>query len=520
MAESTIWFKRWRVAACAALFVLGAALSMASPAIAKTVPQGNGAQTVERLLTVPTGAASVFGIDDGGVISESQSNINLAAATGVNWERISLYWRNLEATEGVYDFSSADPKLVPLMNAGFSLIVYIDKNPTWASNTECGPVYPDKVAAFAKLYSELVKRYPGVRVWSAYNEVDFDDPNLDLNTGGCFGARSPHDNDLNNNGKQDYQDYAEMLAAGWKAVHDADTATGNDARFSMGAVAYDNFNPNTAPAGYPGKGNGGLFNFYFASDLFKYMKNTPLPSGQKYMDMVLFNYYNIYGPYWQTKASGYGIQAKTKVLRNLMTGSGIEAVPLFVTETGEYSASKNWIDLKGQARCLNMTMARAAAAKLTGVIWWTFRDFPDSSPPPQNTWKYGIVNQNLQPKPSYAALTTLATELNGLDYSKTVTNKSGFTGVEAYYFTGGGVKKYVVWGLIKPNPPAPWVKPECAWPRYSNLAKFKAGKIRVVNYLGVVKTITDNSKKDKDPAAGSIAVKAGADPLIVQINPQ
>ena len=509
MARRIIQLQTWRMLACAGLGVLGIALSMASPVVAKSVPQHAGAQTTSRAIASATGAASVFGIDDGGVVSSSQTNVDLAAATGANWERISLWWRNLEATEGVYDFTSSDKILNRLLDAGFSLIVYVDKNPTWVADTECGPLKPGKVQAFANLYSALAARYPNVKVWAAYNEVDFDYADVNRNTGGCFGGRGSN-GDLNNNGKEDYKDYAEMLAAAHKAVH----AANPNAQFAMGAMSYDNFNVGTAPSDYPGGGNGGLFNSYFASDLFKYMKNNPLSNGEKYMDMVLFNFYNLYGPYWQKKSSGYGIQAKAKVLRKLMTDSGIPVVPLFVTETGE-RPTRDWVGLDGQARCLNRTMVRGAAVKLTGIIWWTFRDSIDNP-----DWKYGIVNQNLQPKPSYTALQTLVTELNGLEYSKTKSNKTGFKGVESYYFVGGGMKKYVVWAFSKANPPDPWVKPECDWPRNTAKATFKATKLRVVNYLGVVKTIKDNSKKDQDPAVGSIAIKVSGDPLIVQINPQ
>jgi hypothetical protein len=205
-----------------------------------------------------------------------------------------------------------------------------------------------------------------------------------------------------------------------------------------------------------------------------------------------------------------------------MTNSGVPVVPLFITETGEYSAKKgtSWVDANGQARCLSMTMVRGAAANLTGVIWWTFKDFPNGAPYPQNTWKYGIVTEYLKKKPSYNALKTLVTELNGMDYSATMSNMTGFKGVEAYSFVSGTVKKYVVWGYSKPKPPETWVTPECGWPRYSNKATFKAKKLRVVNYLGKVTTIIDNSTLDKDLTAGKIAILAGADPQIVQINPK
>ncbi len=479
-------------------------------AVVMNVTSSAWAMAPARALTAPTGAASLFGIDDGGVLAHSANTLALAAGTGANWERISVYWSSLEPTKGNYDFSSADAVIPPLLDAGFAPIVYLEKNPSWASNTSCGPV--NDVQAFANMLGALAARYPRVLVWAAYNEVDFDYADINRNNGGCFGSRTP--GGVNNNGVKDYIEYAEMLRAAWKAVH----AANRDAQLASGSIAYDNFNVNTAPKDYPGKGNGGLFNYGFVSNLFQYMKKHPLPNDEKYMDMLLFNFYNLYGPYWQTKAPGYGIQAKTQVLRNRMSEAKIAAIPLFVSETGE-SSNAGWINAQAQARCLNMTLVRGAASKLSGIIWWTFSDFSDSAPAPQNSWKYGIVDQNLQPKPSYTALKTLVAELNGLKYSKTMTNKTGFAGVEAYYFAGGGMKKYIVWTFNQPKPPDPWVQPECAWLRNVGKATFQATSLRVVNYLGKVKTIADNSKKDQNPAVGSITIRVDGNPQIVQINP-
>jgi GH35 family endo-1,4-beta-xylanase len=469
--------------------------------------RGDATTQPTRVAAAKTGAAAVFGIDDGGVISSSDATRALAAATGAYWERISVNWRSLEPTQGTYDFTSADASLTPLINAGFSLIVYLAENPSWAANTPCGPVYPDKVTAFANMLGALAARYPKVKIWAAYNEVDFGDSNTAKNTGGCFGL-----DDVNGNGIPDYEDYAVMLAAGWKAVHDANSS----ALFAMGAVAYDNFNVATAPKGYPGGGNGGLFNSKFLPKLFTYMKNNLLSNDQKYIDMLLFNYYDIYGPYWQQKVGGIGILAKAKVLRQLMSKNGVPVVPLFVTESG-VSSSRYGVGLNGQARCLTITMVRGAAANLNGVIWWTFKDFADNAQFPQNTWKYGIVDQNLQPKLSYTALQTVANELDGVTFKKNMTNTTNFSGVEAYSFAGNGMTKFVVWGVgIKPSDST---IPECAWSRAKKLATFKAKTLRVVTYLGAVKTIQDNSKKDQDPRVGYMAIKVGNDPLIVQRNP-
>ena len=509
MVNQSLWKKMRRAFVFAALGLVALWLNMAAPVWAMPQAPERAAQTAPQAVTARTGAASVFGIDDGGVISSGETTRNWAVGTGANWERISLYWSSLEPTQGNYNFTSADNALTPLLNKGFSLYVYLEMNPTWASNTNCGPVNgADKVAAFATMLGKLAQRYPAVKVWSAYNEVDFEG-NVSQNNGGCFGASSA--GGVNNNGVKDASEYAQMMAAAWKAIH----AANPNALFSMGAVAYDNFNASSAPAGYPGGGNGGIFNYKFLSDLFTYMKNNPLSNGGKYMDLMAFNFYNIYGPYWQTKASGYGIQAKAKVLRNLMSAKSIPVVPLFVTETGEDSI---WLGANGQARCLTMTMVRGAGTNLMGVTWWTFKDFPDSAPAPRNTWKYGVVDQNLVPKPAYTAFSVIANELNGFNYDKTMTNKTNFKGVEAYSFVNGGAKKIVMWGFSKPNPTDP-DKPECSWARASNLANFNATTVRTVTYLGAVKTIKDNSTKDKNPAVGVIGLYAGGNPMIVQINP-
>ncbi|MBI4670400.1 MAG: hypothetical protein HY741_01860 [Chloroflexi bacterium] len=495
-----------------ALGLLAALLNATAPARAIALEQGGAPMALPRPAAAPSGAAAIFGLDDGGAIYPNQAALTLATNTGARWVRVALNWDTLEATQGVYDFTTADTVLNPLLAAGLSPMVFFTGNPAWAANTRCGPVDtkdPNLVAAFANVLGALAARYPDVKLWALYNEVDWDTDNPTHTNGGCFGARTA--GGVNTNGVQDANEYAIMLAAAWQQVH----AANPNALLASGAVAFDNFNTATAPAGYPGGGAGGVFNYNFTTALFQYMQAHPLPSGQKYMDMVLFNYYDIYGRYWETRAKGRGVQAKAAVLRQNMKNAGIPVTSLFVSETGEDSQNA-LVGLQGQARCLNRTMIRGAAAKLEGLVWWTFQDFPDSAPWPQNLWKYGVVDQNLQPKPSYTAFKTIASELNGLSYRKTLSNKTGFSSIEAYRFVGQGATKIVVWSSsIKSQSN----KTECAWTRNTKLATFKAKRLRVVSYLGSVKLIKDNSKADKNKTVGQIAIKVGADPLIVQLNP-
>ena len=121
---------------------------------------------------------------------------------------------------------------------------------------------------------------------------------------------------------------------------------------------------------------------------------------------------------------------------------------------------------------------------------------------------------------SYTALSRLTTELSGFKSKKNFTNTTGFAGVEAYQFKKGSTFKYVVWSAtFTPPPPPALYHPQCSWERTKKLATFMATSLRVVDYLGKTKTISDNSKKDKDPAVGKIAFKVKASPKIVQVNP-
>jgi hypothetical protein len=464
-------------------------------------------------LQATSGAAALFGLDEGGVLAGNAQARAIAAAVGAPFTRVAISWAALEPTPGTYNFAFSDGVINGFLNDGFKPVVYIADNPKWASpDSSCGPVDtkdPTKVAAFANIMGQLAARYKSVKWWSAFNEIDNTIVVQGPSTGGCFGDFSK--GGANKNGVPDHEEYAIMLAAAWQAVHAANPDP--EVRLAAGALAFDNFHPNACPPKYPGNCAGGVFNYNFVSNLYNYIKNNPLPNGQKYFDTAIFNYYEIYGRYWETVANGRGIQSKADMLRKKMKAAGIPVTDLLVTETGEDSLS---IGLKGQARCLDILLVRGAAAKLKGIIWWTFRDFPDNAPPPSNTWKYGVVDQNLQPKPAYTAMQVLVEQLNGFDFNKNLSGKSGFAGVEAYRFKGGGDTKIVVWSSsIRQVTYAP----DCSWARHKRLATFKGQSIKVVGFMGNEVVITDNSKKDKDKTVGRIAINVNGNPRIVELNP-
>jgi hypothetical protein len=360
-------------------------------------------------------------------------------------------------------------------------LVLIMQNAEWAANTPCGPV--NDLPAFEEFVGALARRYPQVRYWALYNEPD-NSKYPEHVGGGCFGG-----NDLNGNGRLDVEDYAEQLRIAWRAIHNANPS----ARLVAGALAFDNFDEETAPPGYPGGGRGGWYNYNFVSQLFEYMRAHPLEGGAKYFDVLSFNFYFIYGPFWERQAGGVSVSAKANMLKQLMQNAGI-AAPLLVSETGEDSMGTS---NERQSEYLVQTYVRGLASGIEAMVWWTFRDFPDSSPPPSNTWKYGLLDQDNDPKPAYAAFQTISRELTGAVFAQPLQVEGG----EGYLFSKDGGGKAVVWSSSN-NPVT---------------VAFSASQLLVTDMYGTQKVVADGTADDADGTVGRVGLTVGTNPIYVQL---
>ena len=441
-------------------------------------------------------------MDERGWIIGRPTAVALAQQAGVSWMRRSIAWNLVEPRQGEYDFSAIDSYLNGIIDAGFAPIVYLSNNPSWIANTPCGPIDtndPAIMAEFTDFVSAVAARYPQVRLWSLYNEPDNAAYVLNkYSSGGCFGDHIT--NDINSNGVNDRADYARMLAAARQAVHRANP----NAQLALGALAYDNFDT-TAPAWY--WSDKGTFNFNFLPELLTYMRANPLPSGEAYFDVFMFNYYDGYAPLWERVAAGKGIQAKAKYLQTQMSAYAM-SWPLLVGETGADSESNS---ADGQARCMEMTMVRGAASGLRGVVWWTFRDEP------LNSWYFGVVSEDYAPKPSYTAFQTLTRELSGFRYVSTLTGTTDFSEIEAYEFNVAGKKKIVLWSIRRMGDGSTFA---CANARWGRIATFgpNVTQVRLVHMDGTQTGIPDGGARDKDTRTGYIGIQVD-NPTIAQPYP-
>lgn len=442
-------------------------------------------------------------MDEGGVVFGNQNALRLNQQAGVGWLRSGFMWKIIEPVEGTFNFAVTDTFVNDMMSAGLAPAVFIYENPAWAANTPCGPVdttNPAKLAAFGTLMSKLAARYPQIKVWALYNEPDNSVyATTGYSSGGCFGNDAT--NDINGNGVNDRIDYARMLAVAWQAVHQANPA----AQLAIGALAYDNFDDFSKPPWYDAVN--GTFNYNFLPELLSYMRAHPLSNGQQYADMLMFNYYDGYSLKWQKVSAQIGVMSKADWLQRQMAAYGF-GLPMFVGESG---ISSNVVGEQQQAGCLDMTMIRGFAFGLQGLVWWTFEDVPPKG------WYFGVVDEDMVPKPSYYAFQTMAREINGHRFNRTLTNSANFAGVEAYEFKNGNKATVVIWStgmLTTTNAP-------CSRPRQERKAIFgpQVTKIRVVEMGGQAAVVNDNARGDNDSRVGYIAIHVAGFPKFVEVNP-
>lgn len=462
--------------------------SQATPTdVPQTTAPATGAPAQPTQPPQPTAAPSgnaptnFFGVNTNGEILYNEQVRSLAILGGVQMVRTSVDWGNIEPEPGKYSWGGPDGTLKPLVDNNLTPLVLILNNAKWAADTPCGPVRD--LLAFDKFMRSLAGRYPQVRYWSLYNEPD-NAHYPDHPGGGCFARQ-----DLNGNGKPDVQDYAEQLRVAWRAIHDVNP----NAQLVTGAVALDNFDQESAPPGYPGGGQGGTFDYQFLPDLFAYIKANPLPNGDKYFDIVAFNFYGIYGPFWETQSPGKGVSAKANKIKSLLNQAGLDA-PLLVSETG--SNSQN-VGAAGQSEYAVKTFTRGLASQLTHMIWWTYQDVSDSNPPPQNTWKYGLVDEKSTPKPSYSAYQTLSRELTGAAFVQPLDVQGG----EGYIFAHERGNKAVVWSASD-NP---------------IVIAFSGSSVQVTDMYGGLTVVQDGTAQDRDGAVGRIGLQVGKEPVYIQL---
>jgi LysM repeat protein len=126
----------------------------------------------------PTNMASNVGFAYGLIVGSSSKIDPATTATsvtdlGVNWVKLSIYWKDYEPTKGAIDFTSLDTVVNPLTGTGAKLLLTVSRAPGWArtTNAEDGPAtsntdFGNFIGAVAAHYKGKVAAY---EIWNNPN---------------------------------------------------------------------------------------------------------------------------------------------------------------------------------------------------------------------------------------------------------------------------------------------------------------------------------------------------------------
>jgi len=374
---------------------------------------------------------TLFAVDLGGQDTDPTRR-DLAAAAGFRLHRTSVSWASVEPTDvdltnpangnwpdSTFNVYRNDRRLIPY--------VIVMGNPSWAAEKACGPIDSEDLDDFGEFVYQLVSRYADVTVyWDFYAEQDHWASSASPDSCGCWGG----------NGAE----YAQMLAVAWDAAHSADP----NAQVIFGATAYE-----------PTWDGGTTWDQFFLRDAFEYMHDH---SDDDYVDIIAANQYNFLRDDWDRALPTYqeiiakfrrskdddsfnaGI-ARAYSVYQWQTAYGLDK-PMASGEVGLHVGSTGPGDNPTtndlQARHAVHVNVRGMAADLKIICWYTLVDKPSDS------YKYGLLQSDLTPRPAYTAYQVLTEQLDGYEFDQQLA-VSGNSRIQAYRFDQGGTKKLVLW---------------------------------------------------------------------------
>jgi hypothetical protein len=303
-----------------------------------------------------------------------------------------------------------DNLLADLSARNVKVILTMQGNPHWAATYPGGPIDLVSASELVQFMQAAVGRYSAppynVKHWELYNEPD---------NGSQWHAQKP--------GYGYFGHQPEAYVALLKSLYNPIKTVDPQAVILLGGLAYDNWDD----------GSNGL---PFVRD---FLDKVLAQGGGAYFDWMNFHYYPAY-PHWD--AYGHGIIGKATFLRNKLAEYGVRK-PIVCTESGMWSDAAHGGSDELQGRYVAQVYARSAAAKIQPTIWFHLVDEASLG-----TWKYGLLNPDLSPKPSFSAYKTAADQLGSAQYIRSLgSDETGTDQLEAYEFStpGSSTRVIVAW---------------------------------------------------------------------------
>jgi hypothetical protein len=363
---------------------------------------GTGLASVIPELLIPEGVGVNIHFTRG-----HERDLDMIAAAGFKFVRMDFGWGGIEREKGRYDWSAYDELTSNLEKRGLKALYILDysnalyeetvlsKNPITGQERRdtASPQHPESVAAFARWAGEAARRYRGRPIiWEIWNE-----PNI------TFWKPKPH-----------VEQYNTLALATCKAVLAADP----DATI---------VGPATSEVPVP-----------FLESFFK--------SGVlEFLDAVSVHPYRNYSKPPETAAEDYA-KLRALIERHAPTPEK-RSMPILSGEWG-YATHTKGVSLETQAA---FAARQQLANLLAGVplsIWYDWKN--DGPDPAEREHNFGVVTQNLEPKPDYIAIQTLTRELNGFRISRRLETQSPQDFI-LLCTNAAGAEKLAAWTLRESN---------------------------------------------------------------------
>jgi hypothetical protein len=333
-----------------------------------------------------------FGVE---IWNVSDMNLARMRAAGIRWVRMQLYWSQIEPVNTTPQYyywpPQLDKNLATLAANDIQVILTIMGNPSWAATYPAGPIDRVDMSEFSEFMSAVVARYGAgfynVKYWEFYNEPDNGDEFRAGYGGWGFFGYQP-------------QAYVDILSAVYGPMKAADP----EAQIVFGGIAYDNWTE-----------TGGPFVRSFLDEVLQ-------AGGGAYFDVMNFHYYPAFRANWDPY--GRGIIGKATYLRDKLAEYGADK-PFICTEVSMWSDEAHGGSNELQSRYVAQVFARTLVADLGVNIWFQLVDDYDLG-----SWKYGLLNPDYSPKPSFYAYQTAVRQLDRVSFVQNL----DVGAIEAYEF--------------------------------------------------------------------------------------
>ena len=294
----------------------------------------------------------------------SPPEARLYQAAGFGLIRMDFYWQSIESKPGVYDFSAYDAQLAQLRSMGVRPLWILDFTNTNYDNNQ-PPQTPTGLQAFANFAHAAAAHFKSQGViWEIWNE-----PNIKE-----FWSTGPN-----------ADQYAALVKAAAPAIRSADPK----ATILAGAIS-------TIDQSY----------------ITQFLKDNPL-RGVTALSVH---------PYRQTMPeTAIPEYAVLRALISANSPTGHKPIPVVCSEWG-YTTANGSVSEDQQARyAVRMYLVNL----ISGVDLTIDYDWKDDGPDPANSeHRFGIVRQDLTPKPVYTAISALLNTLRGYRYERRIATTS------------------------------------------------------------------------------------------------